>query len=264
MARSAFLNTWDFPIYVGLATLAMGVGLALADRLAWHAVWWLSPRRRHCAGVLGWLLYLPFYSVSNRSWAAFCPTCSSPARFSQFSVMFGLFLLVILFFLILLSRQAPGRSCGEVSWACLPFTLLTPFALLAFFRAESAPSCRRVRLSSNSFLNNPAVQATSAARPSVGLVGADRASAAGHPVDLAGLGWPVRLGRRACCGRCCIERRSETETTTGEGEPRSPRPRVPVHAASPDLFALLMIGLALLLTYSSPSSSTCAICSARG
>ena len=34
----AFLNTWDFPIYVGLAALAFGVGLALTGGLNWRAV----------------------------------------------------------------------------------------------------------------------------------------------------------------------------------------------------------------------------------
>ncbi len=47
------------------------------------------------------------------------------------------------------------------------------------------------------------------------------------------------------------ERRAEAETTTGEGDvPAPPLPRSPVHARVPDIFALLMIGLALLLAYS--------------
>ena len=79
----AFLNTWDFPIYVGLVMLALGVGLALADRLSWGAV------GRAVAGgivlaVLGWLLYLPFYLGFQSQLGGILPNLLFPSRFSQF------------------------------------------------------------------------------------------------------------------------------------------------------------------------------------
>ena len=73
-----FLNTWDLPIYVGLATLAIGAGLALAVGLTRGVV------ARPSAQALSWVCSAGCYicrstSDSNRSWAAFCRTCSSPA-----------------------------------------------------------------------------------------------------------------------------------------------------------------------------------------
>ena len=55
-----FLNTWDFPIYVGLATLALGAAHV------WREGWSGAAVGRALLGgvafaVLGWLFYLPFY-----------------------------------------------------------------------------------------------------------------------------------------------------------------------------------------------------------
>ena len=124
----AFLNTWDFPIYVGLAMLALGVGLALADRLSWGAV------GRAVAGgivlaVLGWLLYLPFYLGFQSQLGGILPNLLFPSRFSQFFVMFGLFLLVAVFFLAQLTRELPGRRVLRGFLVALPFTLLVPLLL---------------------------------------------------------------------------------------------------------------------------------------
>ncbi len=110
-----FLNTWDFPIYVGLATLAIGAGLALAVGLT-RGVVARALGAGIVLGVLGWLLYLPFYIGFQSQLGGVLPNLLFPSRFSQFSVMFGLFLVVIFFFLILLSRQAPGkRSAARIS-----------------------------------------------------------------------------------------------------------------------------------------------------
>ena len=71
----AFLDTWDFPIYVGLVMLALGVGLALADRLSWGAV------GRAVAGASCWRCsagcsICRSISASNRSLAVSYRTCS--------------------------------------------------------------------------------------------------------------------------------------------------------------------------------------------
>ena len=105
----AFLNTWDFPIYVGLAILALAVGWAQADRLSWGVV-----GRAAAGGIvlaaLGWVLYLPFYLGFQSQLGGILPNLLFPSRFSQFLVMFGLFLLVAVFFLALLTARCRGAA----------------------------------------------------------------------------------------------------------------------------------------------------------
>ena len=165
----AFLNTWDFPIYVGLVMLALGVGLALADRLSWGAV------GRAVAGgivlaVLGWLLYLPFYLGFQSQLGGILPNLLFPSRFSQFMVMFGLFLLVAVFFLALLTRELPGRRVLRGFLVALPFTLLVPLLLLAAV-ALSMAVLPQGKAFVQEVLNNPAVQANVGSPTLGGLIG---------------------------------------------------------------------------------------------
>ena len=152
-----FLNTWDFPIYVGLATLAIGAGLALTDGLT-RGVVARALGAGMVLGVLGWLLYLPFYIGFQSQLGGILPNLLFPSRFSQFFVMFGLFLVVILFFLILLSRQAPGRELRRGFLGVFPWVLLTPLALVAFFLLVFTV-LPQGRAFANTFLDNPAVKA---------------------------------------------------------------------------------------------------------
>ncbi len=244
-----FLNTWDFPIYVGLATLAIGAGLALTNGLT-RGVVARAVGAGIVLGVVGWLLYLPFYISFQSQLGGVLPNLLFPSRFSQFSVMFGLFLVVILFFLILLSRQSPGRELRRGFLGVFPWVLLTPLALVAFFLLVFTvlPQGRAV---ANTFLDNPAVKAAVGDR-SMGqlaaLIARLRLASPWTYLILAGiLGWVGGL-LWALLHR---ESRAEAETTTGEGDaPTPPFPHSPVHARVPDIFALLMIGLALLLAYS--------------
>ena len=244
-----FLNTWDFPIYVGLATLAIGAGLALTVGLT-RGVVARALGAGIVLGVLGWLLYLPFYIGFQSQLGGILPNLLFPSRFSQFSVMFGLFLAVIIFFLTLLSRQASGRELRQGFLGVFPWVLLAPLALVAFFLLVFTV-LPQGRAFANTFLDNPAVKAVMGDR-SVGqlaaLIARLRLASPWTYLVLAGLlGWVGGL-LWALLHR---ESRAEPETTTGEGDvPAPPLPRSSTHARIPDIFALLMIGLALLLAYS--------------
>ena len=233
-----FLNTWDFPIYVGLATLAIGAGLALTVGLT-RGVVARALGAGIVLGVLGWLLYLPFYIGFQSQLGGVLPNLLFPSRFSQFSVMFGLFLVVILFFLILLSRQAPGRDLRRGFLGVFPWVLLTPLALVAFFLLVFTV-LPQGRAFANTFLDNPAVKAAVGDR-SVGqlaaLIARLRLASPWTYLILAGLlGWVGGL----LWAQLHRESRAEAETTTGEGDaPAPPLPRSPVHARVPDIFALL-------------------------
>ena len=216
----AFLNTWDFPIYVGLVMLALGVGWALADRLSWAVV------GRAVAGgivlaVLGWLLHLPFYLGFQSQLGGILPNLLFPSRFSQFVVMFGLFILVIVFFLALLTRELPGRRVLRGFLVAVPFTLLVPALLLAAVALGMAVMPRG-KAFVQEVLNNPAVQANVGSPTLGGLVGLRRADAAGDALDLAGAGRPDRLGgRRVVGGVVGTQRHGDGETRRhGDGETR--------------------------------------------
>ena len=238
----AFLNTWDFPIYVGLVMLALGVGLALADRLSWAVV------GRAAAGgvvlvVLGYLLYLPFYLGFQSQLGGILPNLLFPSRLSQFMVMFGLFLLVIVFFLALVTRVLPGRRVLRGFLVALPFTLLVPLLLLAAV-ALSMAALPQGKAFVQEILNNPAVQANVGSPTLGGLIGLVAGLRLATPwtwLALAGLiAWAVGVVWAGLSGH------GDTATGRhGETIPGSPCLRI---SASPDLFAVIMIGLALTLT----------------
>lgn len=124
----AFLNTWDFPIYVGLVTLVLGA------RLAWERgglSLWVVGRALLTGlalGVLGALLYLPFYLGFQSQAAGILPNFLFPTRLSQFFVMFGPLLAAAVFLLLALSRDA--RRVLRRFLGILPFTVLTPLLFL--------------------------------------------------------------------------------------------------------------------------------------
>ncbi len=186
-----FLNTWDFPIYVGLATLALGGGLALRDGLTWG----MAGRALAAGavfGILGWLLYLPFYVGFQSQLGGLLPNLLFPSRFSQFFVMFGVFLVVAVFLLALLSRGA-GRRVLRGGLMTAPFTLLLPVVLLAAIILGLAvlPSGQQFVQET---LNNAAVQANIGERTLAGLVGLVARLARRDAVDVARAGGVDRVG----------------------------------------------------------------------
>jgi YYY domain-containing protein len=254
----AFLNTWDFPVYVGLVMLALGVGLALADGLSWGVV-----GRAVAGGIvlaaLGWLLYLPFYLGFQSQLGGILPNLLFPSRLSQFMVMFGLFLLVIVFFLALVTRALSGRRVLRGFLVALPFTLLVPLLLLAAV-ALSMAALPQGKAFVEEVLNNPAVQANVGSPTLGGLIGLVAGLRFTTPwtwLALAALiAWAVGVVWAGLSGHGDTAMGGHGDTATRRlGDPEAERrdatvsasPRLRVNA-SPDLFAVIMIGLALTLT----------------
>ncbi len=132
-----FLNTWDMPVYIGLATLAYGSGLALRHgSLAWTII------RQALALALVLLLaslglYSLFYASFRSQAGGILPYVLPPTRLPQYLVMFGLFIFILLMFLIALTvrhiRQNRTTSLvklGLRSWITVMIVCLTFFALL--------------------------------------------------------------------------------------------------------------------------------------
>jgi YYY domain-containing protein len=110
----AFLNTWDFPLYVALVAAAYSLGRILngGERLGTAAkdFVWLGL----ALGVSGGLLYLPFYLGFSSQAGGPLPNLINPTRGAHLWVMFGVLLLPILAYLIFLARsEGERRAFGK-------------------------------------------------------------------------------------------------------------------------------------------------------
>ncbi len=101
----AFLNTWDFPMYVGLYSGAFV--LVQVRRAGWS---WARLREFISLGVvlgiLGVLLYLPFYFGFSSQAGGILPNLVYPTRGAHLWVMFGLFFIPLFGYLLFLWRES--------------------------------------------------------------------------------------------------------------------------------------------------------------
>ena len=235
----AFLNTWDFPIYVFLVMLALGAALAwrrggLSWPVAGQAVLGAG-----ALGVAGVLLYLPFYAGFQSQAGGILPNFINPTRLAHFFVMFGPLLAAAILLLIALSRGQAGlwrRGAGYLALTVfLPIVFLAAALLLGLATPGGQALVARLR-------ELPMVQQAGIA--SLGqLAGAVAGIRLGAPwtyLLLAGMiAWVLAL-----LGGMAQRARSETGPS-GESLPLTPSPSLPVVT-----FALLLLLTALLLTFS--------------
>lgn len=101
----AFLNTWDYPLYVALAAAAFALsehrpGAGALKRLAGRFV-----GLGLALGISGILLYLPFYLSFSSQAGGLIPNLIYPTRGAHLWVMFGPLLVPILAFLVFSARR---------------------------------------------------------------------------------------------------------------------------------------------------------------
>jgi YYY domain-containing protein len=130
----AFLNTWDFPIYLLIFLVAYGLGRwRHYGRLNWPFIRDVGMTGVAVA-VLAFLFYLPFYIGFRSQAGGLMPTLYVGTRFRQYFVMFGPFLVALAGVLILLTVRWK-REAAENRWAgsWLGWTaalVLLPFAFM--------------------------------------------------------------------------------------------------------------------------------------
>jgi YYY domain-containing protein len=130
-----FLNTWDFPIYLGLTVLAYGVGCYAATGQMNRE--WIRRAVTLGVGLLlaGVFLYLPFYIGFSSQAGGVLPYLLPPTRLPQYLVMFGPFIFIVAWFLIAqISIQAGQESKGTLLRSIMQWwgvVMLVPFAVLA-------------------------------------------------------------------------------------------------------------------------------------
>jgi YYY domain-containing protein len=123
----AFLNTWDFPIYVALfsATYTLvrfqqeGWSIARLGDFIGTAIF---------LGVVGIILYFPFYVGFSSQAGGILPSLSFYTRGVQLWVMFATLLVPIVAWLIWLWRRQGSRA---LFWGSLKFSLAITFSLWA-------------------------------------------------------------------------------------------------------------------------------------
>jgi uncharacterized membrane protein len=105
----AFLNTWDFPMYVAL--FAGAYALVQIREFGWEwARLWEFLRLGIVLGAAGVLLYLPFYIGFASQAGGILPNLIYPTRGAHLWVMFGLFFLPLFSYLIYMWKKVGARG----------------------------------------------------------------------------------------------------------------------------------------------------------
>jgi YYY domain-containing protein len=133
-----FLNTWDFPIYLALITLAYGTGLyALKPAVNGRRLDWPLVRRSLTLmiglGVVGVLLYILFYLGFSSQASGILPFVFPPTQLRNYFVMFGPFLVILTAFLAVYLARSAKHAGHQVLAKTLLAWLVTALALLAIY-----------------------------------------------------------------------------------------------------------------------------------
>ncbi len=95
-----FLNTWDFPIYLFLLTLAFALRRGYEGARIRARFWKEMGVAFFSLALAGVLFYLPFYLSFSSQAGGILPNVANPTRFVQYFIMFGTFLTALFFLLV--------------------------------------------------------------------------------------------------------------------------------------------------------------------
>jgi YYY domain-containing protein len=118
----AFLNTWDFPIYLALFAGAYALKRAGEAGWAWGRLADFAGLGAVVGGA-GVVLYLPFYVGFSSQAGGFLPNLLNPTRGAHLWVMFGTLLMPLFLYLVFHWRETGGRL-GQGLWLGAGFVLL--------------------------------------------------------------------------------------------------------------------------------------------
>jgi YYY domain-containing protein len=119
----AFLNIWDFPIYVGLFALAYGLRTAQQAGWSWQRGFELV-RLAFLLLIGGVVLYLPFYIGFTSQAGGVLPNLLNPSRGIHLWIMFGTLLIPLFAYLLFLWRR-------EGTWSRLLTNILFGLVFVA-------------------------------------------------------------------------------------------------------------------------------------
>ena len=102
----AFLNTWDYPVYLFVTVGALGLAQFRTGRRMNRDLVGRTLVVGSGLLVAGVLAYLPFYIGFRSQAGGILPNIISPSRLSQFSIMFGPFLFLVTFWIASLAWRS--------------------------------------------------------------------------------------------------------------------------------------------------------------
>ncbi len=151
----AFLNTWDFPIYVGLFAAAYAARQARWE--GWRAQLGAFFGLGLALGVAGAFLYLPFYVGFSSQAGGILPNLLNPTRGAHLWVMFGPLLVPLFLWLGVLGWQSqregraslPLAAVGALTFAGALFAVAF---LLGWLIAHTPPTTPRLAQAAPAFL----------------------------------------------------------------------------------------------------------------
>lgn len=152
-----FLNTWDFPPYLMLLLLALLFGSAwsradgrplLGRAVAQMGVW----AAFLVVGAL--LLYLPYFLSAQSQAGGVLPNLLHPTRLPQFLLMFGHFLLAVLWLVIVAWKEQKPSAEALVTAVVLVVGLPTVFLLVTGYLTMNGGAVTAVGAETVNNLNN--------------------------------------------------------------------------------------------------------------
>jgi len=124
----AFINTWDFPIYVGLFCFTWGFVRYQHNGWNWRIFWELI-KNGLILGVTGVFLFLPFYIGFASQAGGILPSMEYMTRGVHFWILFGVLLVPIVIWLIHSARKAKDRASLRKGLV-ISFIIFTAFFLM--------------------------------------------------------------------------------------------------------------------------------------
>ena len=152
MGGLAFLNTWDFPIYVALLSGVFVLRKYQLEGWRGRRIWEFAETGM-LLGITGILLFLPFYLGFSSQAGGLLPSLSFFTRGIHFWIMFGVFLVPIFIWLISTLRQ---QGILNDLRRGLVFALVVGAALLGFSYLLGALGASLPGLGNALLTSNPA------------------------------------------------------------------------------------------------------------
>jgi YYY domain-containing protein len=243
-----FLNTWDFPIYLFVVTLAFALWRVKVGSPNWALE---AIAVGLALGVLGGVLYLPFYLGFQSQAGGILPNLFNPTHLQQFLVFFGPFLFVVVSYLVVLSREAIPRNWRRRLPSTLALTLVGPVLAMLIIGASLAisPSARGWAEGLLRDSNLQAILGNASLGSLAMMVARIRLSNPWTFLFLGGLlawvllFWPTTDNSQPRPGLPALGMQAQVRQRAGKSGRAAPSPQ----PLAPDLFVLILIGVGLLL-----------------
>ena len=189
----AFINTWDFPIYVGLFCLVIIYLRAQEKGWNWTRLWELI-KYAFLIGVTGVVLFLPFYLGFRSQAGGILPSMEFMTRGIHFWILFGALLFPMCVWLVfqVWGLKKPRRLLAGFRNAYVVFGVLLLVSLLFGILILNADQTGMNMLSSsNQWVSNMGAKISSAAQAFANLHGTNSTSEVVSQALIRRAKWPV-------------------------------------------------------------------------